>query len=190
MIVKPLEVALIGIAAGLVALVIVQRQEAAAGRSVAFDLGNIGQSVAEGATAAKNAFLEAIGMRGIRNNNPGNIRHSSIHWQGKSSTQTDPAFVQFDSPEYGIRALARLLDTYSTHYGLNTVRGIIGRYAPSNENDTASYVNSVAGALGVSPDQRIDVQANKTALVQAIIKHENGIQPYALATIETGVNLA
>jgi len=174
---KPLEIALIGIAAGAVALIIAQRQDAGQGGS--FDIGSIG-----------NAFLEMIGMRGIRNNNPGNIRHSNIHWQGQSSQQTDAAFVQFDTPEYGIRALSKLLDTYSTKYNLNTVQGIIGRYAPASENDTSAYASAVARALGVSPDARIDVQERKADLIAAIIKHENGIQPYALAVIQTGVSLA
>ena len=119
---KPLEIALIGIAAGAVALIIAQRQDA--GQGGGFDIGSIG-----------NAFLEMIGMSGIRNTKPGNIRHSNIHWQGQSSQQTDPAFVQFISPEYGIRALSRLLDTYSTKYNLNTVKGIIVRYAPSSDTD-------------------------------------------------------
>ena len=174
---KPLEIALIGIAAGAVALIIAQRQDA--GQGGGFDIGSIG-----------NAFLEMIGMRGIRNNNPGNIRHSNIHWQGQSSQQTDPAFVQFISPEYGIRALSKLLDTYSQTYGLNTVRGIIHKYAPPVENNSGAYVEAVSSALGVLPDTKIDVQARKADLVQAIIKHENGIQPYVLAVIDTGVTMA
>lgn len=129
-------------------------------------------------------------MRGIRNNNPGNIRHSGARWQGMSAQQTDPAFVQFEAPEYGIRALSKLLDTYSKNYNLRTVRGIIARYAPSSENNTAAYSAAVAKALGVSPDAVIDVQARKAELVQAIIKHENGAQPYSLAQITTGVTMA
>ena len=174
---KPLEIALIGIAAGAVALVIAQLQDEGQGGS--FDIGSIG-----------NAFWEMIGMRGIGNNNPGNIRHSGSQWQGMAAQQTDAAFVQFDTPEYGIRALSKLLDTYSTKYNLNTVQGIIGRYAPSSENNTTAYASAVARALGVSPDQRIDVQARKADLIAAIIKHENGVQPYALAVIQTGVSLA
>lgn len=149
-----------------------------------------GDSLTGAAETVTNTVLEAIGMRGIRNNNPGNIRHSGNRWQGMSAQQTDPAFVQFDSPEYGIRALSKLLDTYSKTYGLNTVRGIINKYAPAVENNTGSYVAAVAAALGVSPDSQINVQERKADMVQAIIKHENGIQPYALAVIDTGVTMA
>jgi len=149
-----------------------------------------GDSISSAAETATNTILEAIGMRGIRNNNPGNIRHSGNRWQGMSAQQTDAAFVQFISPEYGIRALSKLLDTYSQTYGLNTVRGIIHKYAPPVENNSGAYVEAVSSALGVLPDTKIDVQARKADLVQAIIKHENGIQPYVLAVIDTGVTMA
>lgn len=148
------------------------------------------QAVTEAAASAGGAILEALGMRGIRNNNPGNIRHSGTRWQGMAEKQTDLAFVQFVSPEYGVRALSKVLDTYANSYGLRTVRGIIGRYAPASENDTASYVAGVASALGVGSDQVIDVAARKADLVRAIILHENGIQPYSVATINTGVSMA
>lgn len=128
--------------------------------------------------------------RGIRNNNPGNIRHSASKWQGMAAQQTDPAFVQFIAPEYGIRALAKLLSNYYTRDGLNTVRKIISKYAPSNENDTEAYAQAVAGALGVTPDTVIIVPRHINALVEAIIQHENGQQPYALALINTGTSMA
>lgn len=137
------------------------------------------------ATGVKNMMTP----RGIRNNNPGNIRHSGSHWQGQAATQTDPDFVQFVTPEYGIRALAKLLGTYSTQ-GLDTVRKIISKYAPSNENNTDAYAQAVARALGVTPDTKIDVNARKDVLVKAIIAHENGQQPYSVAQINTGVMMA
>lgn len=128
--------------------------------------------------------------RGIRNNNPGNIRHSGNQWQGMAAQQTDAAFVQFISPEYGIRALSKLLDTYASRYGVDTVRKIISKYAPNTENNTEAYVNSVARALGVQPDTIISLTQHKAALVAAIIEHENGAQPYTLAQINTGTTMA
>jgi hypothetical protein len=132
-----------------------------------------------------------VGTRGIRNNNPGNIRHGSSQWQGMSSDQTgDSAFVQFDAPEYGIRALTKLLRNYQDRYGLDTIRQIINKYAPPSENDTGAYVASVAGRVGVDPDARINVNNIIVPLVTAIIKHENGIQPYSAQIISTGISLA
>jgi hypothetical protein len=128
--------------------------------------------------------------RGLRNNNPGNIRKSGTVWQGQKSQQTDSDYIQFVSPEYGIRALVKVLNTYRTSYGLDTVREIVGRWAPPNENDTASYVNSVAGKVGVSPDATLDFGIHLPALVKAIIAHENGLQPYSELTISRGIALA
>ena len=129
--------------------------------------------------------------RGIRNHNPGNIRHGD-KWQGLSVEQTDSSFCVFDAPEYGIRALAKILLNYERKYGLNTVRKIINRYAPEVENDTASYVASVAGQLGVTADEVIDI--NDTAvmlvLVKAIIRHENGCQPYDNEVLIKGIRMA
>lgn len=81
--------------------------------------------------------------RGIRNNNPGNIRWGS-DWKGlkKDGKQQDPSFCVFETPEYGIRALAKLLQNYQLLYGLNTPRKIINRYAPPTENETVSYIDS------------------------------------------------
>ena len=129
--------------------------------------------------------------RGERNNNPGNIRLSASKWVGQIDG-TDPAFVTFDTPENGIRALAKLLKNYQTNYGLRTVRAIINRYAPPTENITGAYVAAVSAALGVSPDAAIDLNDPGTLqqLVAAIITHENGRNTYAASTIATGVALA
>lgn len=130
--------------------------------------------------------------RGERNNNPGNIRHSAAKWQGQAKEQADPAFVTFTSPQFGIRALVRTLLTYSTTHGLTTVRGIIGRWAPPNENDTGAYVAAVARAVGVGADAKLDVDTLGVMLplVTGIITHENGRQPYPQATLVEGLRLA
>lgn len=129
--------------------------------------------------------------RGLRNNNPGNIRHGSSQWQGMSSDQSgDNAFVQFDAPEYGIRALTKLLRNYQERDGLLTVRSIINKYAPPSENDTGAYVAHVARAAGVNPDDRININYKMVPIVTAIIKHENGLQPYSTETINNGIGLA
>lgn len=126
--------------------------------------------------------------RGLRNNNPGNIRLGAA-WQGMSPTQTDESFVQFVSPEYGIRALARILDNYAAR-GLTTVASIINTYAPPAENNTGAYVMAVADALGVDPNAQIDVTSTLPRLVAAIIQHENGLQPYGMDVIQRGIALA
>ena len=136
--------------------------------------------------------------RGIRNNNPGNIEIGE-KWQGiatgdaiQSFQQKEDRFIVFSSPEFGVRAITKILQTYNVKHGLNTVRGIINRWAPPFENDTEAYVNSVAEAIGVGPDVRIDTSSAHVLnpLIGAIIRHENGEQPYSEETITAGINLA
>lgn len=131
-----------------------------------------------------------IMARGIRNKNPGNIRHSSSQWQGMSTEQTDKEYIQFDDPIYGIRAIAKLLKNYQSRYGLNTVQKLINRWAPPNENITSSYVEHVARVAQVGPDQVINVNDYMRPIVETIIAHENGMQPYSDEQISRGISLA
>jgi hypothetical protein len=129
--------------------------------------------------------------RGLRNNNPGNIRLGES-WQGMRSTQTDPSFVQFISPEYGIRAMARVLRNYGAA-GYDTLQEIINRWAPPGDNnDTASYIRAVSQRLNIAPNAPLDLAHSRTlgALIEAIIQHENGVQPYDISTIAKGISLA
>ena len=131
--------------------------------------------------------------RGIRNNNPGNIRWGD-DWKGlvPKDQRTDKAFCQFSTPEYGIRAMIIILRNYQRKHGLNTVTGIIKRWAPPNENDTQAYTNSVAQPTGVSPEQKVDISDSRSMmkLLQASIKHEIGSQPYGFDTFVRAVELA
>lgn len=158
----------------------------------------------EAGQATNAAISDAVGetvntitsaVRGIRNNNPGNIRKSAEAWQGLAPEQTDSAFFQFVSMPYGVRAMVKILRNYSTRYGLNTVQGIINRWAPPVENNTSAYVNAVAGALQVSPTAPLNLDNADTifTLVRAIISHENGRIPGMLVTdsaIWQGIQLA
>lgn len=127
--------------------------------------------------------------RGIRNNNPGNIRHGA-DWKGLAEDQPDSDFCTFTAPRYGIRAMARILMNYQRIHNLQTVRQIINRWAPPSENKTDAYVDHVAKVLGVDPDQHISVQQHVADLVAVIIEHENGMNPYDLEVILEGVGMA
>lgn len=130
-------------------------------------------------------------MRGFVNNNPGNIRLSRTAWQGEVKG-SDPDFVTFDLPESGIRAMAKVLLNYQTIHGLRTVEAIIARWAPPSENNTGAYASDVASRMGVAPEDSVDLTdpATLSALVQAIIRHENGSMPYDVATIDRGIERA
>ena len=130
--------------------------------------------------------------RGIRNNNPGNIDYNGTKWLGLAEPPTDGRFCRFTTPEHGIRAIVRVVRTYYTHHNLNTIRGIIDRWAPPIENDTKAYVDHVASRCGVGADQVVDPTTLDilTPLVETIIAHENGQQPYDAETIRRGILMA
>lgn len=120
------------------------------------------------------------GVRGLRNNNPGNIVRTGTAWQGMAPDQsTDSRFVVFTSPVWGLRALARVLRSYNK-LGLLTVRDIINRWAPPVENDTSAYIAAVARNVGVSPTQPLVMTDDVLSrIMEAIVQHENGQQPYS-----------
>lgn len=125
--------------------------------------------------------------RGLRNNNPGNIRISSVNYQGEIKPSKDTAFKQFESMPYGYRAMFMLLYTYQKRHGLHTIRQIMGRYAPPNENHTDGYINRVAKDSGFDPDTRIDTTTKSTMIpiVSAMSHVENGI-PAIMEYVEAG----
>lgn len=133
--------------------------------------------------------------RGIRNNNPGNIDwNKSNKWAGQLPhvPTIEPRFSRFDTPENGIRALGKLLQTYQRKYGLKTVEQIISRWAPSTENNTAAYVRSVERQTGTEPNAAVDMTDPKVlrGFTVAIIMHENGGNPYMPQVIDEGVRRA
>jgi len=130
--------------------------------------------------------------RGIRNNNPGNLRRSDDHWAGLAAEQSDPNFFQFSEPIFGLRALARTLYNYQAKHGLETIRGIIARWAPTSENDTEAYVAAVSADMGAGADEPLDLDDGEelAALTKAVVRHENGEQPYSDELIAQAVRSA
>lgn len=104
---------------------------------------------------------------GIRNNNPGNLR----------PVGSSVGFQQFASPEEGLAALDRNLLAYA-NTGINTLEGVINRWAPPSENDTGAYVRAAAQRLGIDPKQPLDLKnpIQRQAVATAIMLHENGPQ--------------
>jgi len=137
--------------------------------------------------------------RGIRNCNPGNLRWGDP-WQGllAPAKRTDPDFCQFAAPAWGIRAIAITLIAYQDKHHLHTVAGMVMRWAPPKENNTAAYMQAVAHDLGVATGSVIDVHdhAVMAPLVRAIIRHENGPAPtrtgqwYDTVTLDEGLRMA
>jgi len=122
-----------------------------------------------------------IGTLADRNNNPGNIRdNGKTKWNGQVGSEK--GFVKFESPEHGKAAMEKLLGNYQTKHGKDTVAGIIGRWAPSSENNTGSYISAIAKKLGVGPHDKINVQdpTTRRMLASAMATHEGWSQGYAV----------
>lgn len=128
--------------------------------------------------------------RGIRNNNPGNIEYTGVAWKGLANPPSDGRFIRFVDPVWGLRALARVLINYRRLHGIDTVRGIINRWAPSFENNTTAYMSHVADYLGVGVDEKINIEERLFDLIVVIVQHENGKQPYSVKQINDGIKLA
>ena len=99
-----------------------------------------------GGQAKPNPQANPVG--GVNQYNVGNLRPVG------SST----GFQQPSSYEEGIKAMDDNLRVYGTKHGINTLRGVISRYAPpQDKNDTEGYINFVAQRTGLKPDQEIDL---------------------------------
>ena len=127
--------------------------------------------------------------RGIRNNNPLNIRLSSDKWQGQrppsNSPEGEKVFCQFSEMKWGWRAAFRLLcHTYYGKYKLRTIRDIIYRWAPPNENGTSVYIRSVAERTGINADSVLGDPATHAAqwlmigMAMAIVENGTTQQDY------------
>lgn len=123
--------------------------------------------------------------RGIRNHNPGNLDWRAENpWLGQIGREdradgTPGRFARFKDPVHGLRALMRLLLTYYRRHRLKTVGQIIGRWAPTIENDTFNYARFVARQMVVGVNADIDLTNAETLekLARAIVRHENGSPP-------------
>ena len=127
--------------------------------------------------------------RGLRNNNPLNIRHSADRWQGARIMQTDKDFVQFKDIKWGFRAAWKILDTYCLTFKKEgkayNVKNIIGRWAPPTENDTDAYVRAVVKLSGLGGNENMPrpkhywnfEEVDKLVrLIRAMVCVENGIK--------------
>lgn len=128
--------------------------------------------------------------RGIRNNNPLNIRIGNT-WLGEVPRPTDKAFEQFVQMEYGIRAGFVILRRYIRRYNRRTINDIVSAWAPSNENNTKAYIETVSRLTGIPADREIKYEdmATMVCLVDAMIQVECG-QRVQESIIKKGYRIA
>lgn len=128
--------------------------------------------------------------RGIRNNNPLNIRIGNT-WLGERPNPTETEFEEFVSMEYGIRAAFVILRRYIRRYKRDTPTRIISSWAPSSENNTVHYIDIVCKRADIAPDETIDFadKDKMIRLVEAMAYVECG-QPIELQKIVDAYNMA
>lgn len=128
--------------------------------------------------------------RGLRNNNPGNIRKNDTVYEGEVLPSKDKDFKQFKTMAYGYRAMFVLLYTYQRRYGLDNISMMISRYAPSSENHTSRYIDAVSEWSGVSPLGRITTTNGDVMvpIVAAMSRVENGTEA-VMADVQAGWRL-
>lgn len=116
--------------------------------------------------------------RGLANCNPGNIRRSSSRYRGEVRPSRDPDFKEFESIEWGYRAIFVTLNTYRRKYGLRTIREMISRWAPPVENHTEAYIRAVTARTGFSADAVLDTRSRQqmVPLIAAMSEVENGVK--------------
>ncbi len=144
-------------------------------------------NITGGISDAMSNITDSIGLtqpRGIRNNNPGNIRYiadPAQAWNGQVGN--DGGYGIYDTAAHGVRALGHQLMDYANR-GLTSVAAIITTWAPAaDSNNTAAYIADVSQQLGVNPTDQLDVANTLPQLTAAIIQHENGQQPYSTTDI-------
>ena len=121
----------------------------------------------------KNFLLNSnIKSRGIRNNNPFNLKKTWIFWKGETLNPRESTFESFSNLNYGLRAGA--LNILNKLKKGRTITSLMHEYAPSNENDTSKYIAFVSKHTGIDRNQKL--QANRDTLFKlskAIIWYEN-----------------
>ena len=128
--------------------------------------------------------------RGIRNNNPLNLRVGN-NWKGEVSQPTDHTFEQFTEMKWGVRVGFVLLRRYIRHYKRTTLPAIIEAWAPGTENNTVRYIETVSAWSGINPTEAIRYEDKDTMvrLVDAMIRVECG-QPVERRIITKGYEMA
>lgn len=114
--------------------------------------------------SAANAQYGAAANSASRNN-PGNIRDSAFA-RRNGATGASGGFAVFPDMATGTAAQAALLQVYRGQ-GKDTISAIVKKWAPSNENDTAGYIDFVSKRTGIDANRKLtdaDYEAVRAAM--------------------------
>jgi hypothetical protein len=142
-------------------------------------------------------------VRNVRNNNPGNIKINKANdWNGSISNPSDKTFESFQTPEYGVRALNKVVD--ANIKATNNFEEFVNRYAsePSEQAyfkqtgklkpHLQNYAESLARSQQIDTSTNFPKSLDKKALLRAIIRHEGGqesLSYYDDSVLDSGLKL-
>lgn len=132
---------------------------------------------------------KVLNTSGYKCCNPLNVKVFGNKWNGLIG-QDERGHGIFSRPEEGIRAGVKVLQSYSNKYGINTIEGIISRFAAADPATLRAYVDNVSHASGYAPDEQLDV-TNPDVLrkiIPPMIRQEIGDVPYSDETINVGIH--
>ena len=132
---------------------------------------------------------KVLNTSGYKCCNPLNVKVFGNKWNGLIG-QDERGHGIFSRPEEGIRAGVKVLQSYSNKYGINTIEGIISRFAAADPATLRAYVDNVSHASGYAPDEQLDV-TNPGVLrkiIPPMIRQEIGDVPYSDETINVGIH--
>jgi len=130
----------------------------------------------QAAIAKQKAAEKTAATRGMRNNNPGNIKYGAFARSLGATGQDLGGFAIFPTAQQGIAAIAANLRSYGRK-GFDTPSEIAHRWSTT---DQAAYTKTLAALFGGNANKQLDM-TNKSviaALTNAIISQENGANPY------------
>lgn len=124
--------------------------------------------------------------RGLRNNNPGNIRINNDLFKGEVRPSRDKSFKEFETMAHGYRAMFRILFNYYHRYSLSTIRKMITRWAPPEDgNHTEKYIKAVSDYAGIPADDPLRFEREQMIRVVAgMSRVENGREAVMSDVIE------
>jgi|GEM_PF-419937 len=137
-----------------------------------------------GSSSSKDRDTSGL-TRGIRNNNPLNIRIGN-DWKGEATTKTDEKdFEVFEHQKWGFRAAVKLFRTYAQKYNITTIKMIIERWAPSGDgNNPTTYLNNVSKIMAndnFNIDNTTVLDLNNDAMLSSLM--------FAMAIQENGYDM-
>ena len=107
-----------------------------------------------------------------KNKNPLNVKALSggDKWQGQIGRDRFGHAV-FSTWEHGMRAAALVLKNYHKEHGIETVEGIVTRFAEGNREE---YIAYLCKRLKVKRDQKIDIIRRMPEILRAMARYESG----------------